>query len=329
MTQTAPKVSILVPIYNTETYLGTCLDSLVGQTLKDIEIICINDGSTDSSLDIMRSYSAKDARVRIIDKQNTGYGDSMNQGLAAARGEYIGIVEPDDFVSKRAFAAYVKSAERYGASVVKANYREHSEGSWRDPLAVVYGQFSYNKPFCPADNPAIVNTTPSIWAGLYRRDFILGQGISFSQTPGASFQDASFAHQCWIAAPRVVLLRQGYLHYRIDNQASSSKSSAKVFQVCYEYQRTFDFLRNRGQDAYRAFAPALNAARWNGYKWNYNRISDDNHLAFAQQWAREMVDAREEGMLDLSLLPASDAENAQLLMSDAQEFCNRFPDEIA
>lgn len=328
MTQTAPKVSILVPVYNTEKYLRTCLDSLVGQTLKDIEVICINDGSTDSSLSIMSEYAAKDGRVRIIDKQNTGYGDSMNRGLAAAQGEYVGIVEPDDFASKRMFATYVKAAERFGASVVKANYREHREGAWRDPLAVVYGQFSYGKPFCPADCPTIVNTTPSIWAGIYKRDFLLGQGISFSQTPGASYQDASFSHQCWIAADRAVLLRDGYLHYRVDNEASSSKSSAKVFQVCYEYQRTFDFLKNRGEEAYRTFAPALNAARWNGYKWNYNRIAAESHLSFAQQWAREMLDADEEGMLDMALLPERNRESADLLMQSAQAFCDRFPHEI-
>ena len=93
-----PKVSIIVPTYNVENYLRECMDSIVGQTLKDIEIICINDGSTDGSLEILKNYAAKDPRIIIVDKKNEGYGVGMNIGLERASGEYIGIVEPDDFV---------------------------------------------------------------------------------------------------------------------------------------------------------------------------------------------------------------------------------------
>ena len=87
------KVSVLVPIYNVEEFLPECLDSLVNQTLREIEIICINDGSKDDSLKILKEYASKDKRIKIIDKKNTGYGDSMNQGLKKATGEYVGIVE--------------------------------------------------------------------------------------------------------------------------------------------------------------------------------------------------------------------------------------------
>ena len=97
----APKVSILVPICNVERYLRQCLDGLVNQTLEDIEVICINDGSTDSSLSIIREYERRDQRIVVIDKPNSGYGDSMNRGIDTARGEYVGIVESDDFAVKR------------------------------------------------------------------------------------------------------------------------------------------------------------------------------------------------------------------------------------
>jgi glycosyltransferase involved in cell wall biosynthesis len=82
-----PKVSIVIPIYNVEKYLRQCLDSVVSQTLKDIEIICVNDGSKDSSLDIIKEYAEKDERVKIIDKPNSGYGHSMNCGFDKAIGE--------------------------------------------------------------------------------------------------------------------------------------------------------------------------------------------------------------------------------------------------
>ena len=103
-----PKVSILVPICNVERYLRECLNSLVNQTLREIEIICINDGSTDSSLSIIREYERRDERIVVIDKPNSGYGDSMNKGIELARGEYIGIVESDDFASLNMFETLYK-----------------------------------------------------------------------------------------------------------------------------------------------------------------------------------------------------------------------------
>ena len=108
-----PTVSILVPVYNVERYLAQCLDSLCAQTLHDIEIICIDDGSTDSSPSIMADYAVRDGRIRVITKSNTGYGDSMNRGLAEADGAWVGICEPDDFCDKHMYAALVRAGERH------------------------------------------------------------------------------------------------------------------------------------------------------------------------------------------------------------------------
>ena len=96
-----PKVSVIVPVYNTKKYLPKCLDSLIAQTLKDIEIICINDASTDGSLKILQEYALRDNRIKIIDfKQNKGAGAARNTGIDTATGEYIGFVESDDFVDE-------------------------------------------------------------------------------------------------------------------------------------------------------------------------------------------------------------------------------------
>ena len=100
------KISVVVPIYNVEKYLAQCLDSILEQSLKDIEIICINDGSKDSSLEILKNYAQKNARILITDKENTGYGNSLNIGISSAQGEYIAIIEPDDFISKKCLKIY-------------------------------------------------------------------------------------------------------------------------------------------------------------------------------------------------------------------------------
>ena len=93
-----PKISVIMPTYNVEKYLASALESVINQTFGDIEIICINDGSTDNSLHILEDYAAKDKRIKIINKENSGYGASMNIALKQAKGEYISIVETDDFI---------------------------------------------------------------------------------------------------------------------------------------------------------------------------------------------------------------------------------------
>ena len=116
-------VSVITPIYNVERYLPECLDSLLSQTLEDIEFICVNDGSTDGSGEILRSYAARDPRIIVIEKENSGYGASMNVGLDAASGEYIGIVESDDFASPEMFETLYQLAVDHGQpDIVKSNY---------------------------------------------------------------------------------------------------------------------------------------------------------------------------------------------------------------
>ena len=119
-----PKVSVLVPVYNVEKYVGMCLDSLLCQTLKDMEIICIDDGSTDNSSAILAEYAKRDSRIIIITKENTGYGASMNLGLSRAKGEYIGIVESDDYALPEMFEQLYIKAQENELEVVKTNYYE-------------------------------------------------------------------------------------------------------------------------------------------------------------------------------------------------------------
>ena len=120
-------VSIIVPVYNVENYLEKCISSLLNQTLQDIEIICVNDGSTDNSLQILKEFAICDSRIKIISKDNSGYGDSMNVGIANAQGEYIGIVESDDFALGDMFANLYLIIKEKEADVIKSNYYSFSE----------------------------------------------------------------------------------------------------------------------------------------------------------------------------------------------------------
>ena len=91
------KVSVIIPVYNVEPYLKQCMDSVVGQTLKDIEIICVDDGSTDGSLDILKEYATEDSRIQIIEQKNAGAGAARNNGMRHATGKYLSFLDSDDF----------------------------------------------------------------------------------------------------------------------------------------------------------------------------------------------------------------------------------------
>ena len=115
-----PKVSVIIPVYNTENFLRKCLDSVCDQTLQDIEIICINDCSQDSCLEILKAYALSDTRVRIIDfKENRGAGAARNAGIEAAQGEYIGFVDSDDFIDLDFYEKLYNSGTKTKANVVK------------------------------------------------------------------------------------------------------------------------------------------------------------------------------------------------------------------
>lgn len=111
------KVSIIVPVYNSEKFLNKCLDSLVTQTLKDIEIICVNDGSSDNSLKILQEYAAKDERIKILNQKNSGQSNARNNALKISGGKYIGFVDSDDYVDGDFFEKLYLSAEKANADI--------------------------------------------------------------------------------------------------------------------------------------------------------------------------------------------------------------------
>ena len=319
-----PKVSILVPVYNVERFLPQCLDALCGQTLRDIEIVCINDGATDGSPAILHEYAARDARIRVIDKQNTGYGASLNLGISQARGEYIGIVEPDDFPDKRMFKKLLKAAERTHADVAKCNYFNYFDGS--DHLVENFAGLPYRRAFNPLDYPQVVCSIPSIWTGLYRKTFLEREGISLRETPGAAFQDAGFSLKVWFAARTCALVKKPLLHYRMDNPGSSSKTTDKVFTVCEELADAEAFLRQRPERA-RVLLPWLAVDKWGKYRWNYERISASEHVAFARRMFDEYRASQDANELDYSLFKPQDAALLRNLLDvGAEAFAAARPD---
>ncbi len=120
-----PKISVIVPIYGVEKYLRECLDSILNQTLFYMEIILIDDGSKDDCPKIIDEYAKKDNRIIVIHKENGGYGSAMNVGLNQATGEYIGIVEPDDYIDQKMYEDLYKIAKEYNSDIVKSCFYDN------------------------------------------------------------------------------------------------------------------------------------------------------------------------------------------------------------
>lgn len=309
-----PLVSVLTPIFNVEKFLPQCLDSLVAQTMQDIEFICINDGSTDNSLAILEEYAAKDGRFVVVNKTNSGYGSSMNRGLAIAKGEYIGIVESDDYAEPDMFEKLYQIAKDNDCDLARCNRFALTESD--DRYEEILEGFSYNQVFKPLDVQEIFVPAPCIWTHVYRREFLEQNQIRFLETPGASFQDTGFVYKSYIAAERMVLIRDALLHYRMDNAGSSVKSSSKVFCVVDEFHSIDEFIAKR-PEAHEKFKANLEALRYQAYQWNYNRLGWEARHEFLPAMALDFKTAKETGALFKDAFTVSEWDRVNRLIQDS------------
>ncbi|MBQ6410574.1 MAG: glycosyltransferase [Atopobiaceae bacterium] len=231
-------VTLIVPCYNTERYLDQALTSARRNDRVSLEIIVLNDGSTDDSLAIMRAHEAQDSRIRVIDKDNQGYGASVNRGIDEARGTYVAILEPDDWVEPHMYDDLYEFARGFDPlpDVVKSPY-------WRIWMPTTPQErklhCSYyhrieppQQPFTLAEEPRMVYHHPSIWSALYRKGFLDERGIRFKEVPGAGWVDNPFLFETMCQAERIVYRDVPYYCYREDLPGSSS--ATRVLALSFE-----------------------------------------------------------------------------------------------
>ncbi len=287
-------LSVVVPIYNSEKYLAECLGSLITQ--KSInEIICVNDGSKDGSKKIIEAYKKKDSRIVIINKENTGYGDSVNKGIEFAKGEYIGIVESDDTAVPEAFSHLMKIAERTNVDFVKGNYNLldtfDKKIEFHENLSgVTYDKISYFQ-----ENYNILYCAPAVWSAIYKKQFLYDKKIRFLPTPGASYQDTSFAFKTWILSNSFYLINIPVINYRVDSIGSSSNIKKNVFNIFYETEEMLKYLR---KSELKHLFPAFIKLKYKYYIWNFRRFDDNDKIKFLLKWYPEIVDDFYAGYLE-------------------------------
>lgn len=243
-------ISIIVPVYNVEVYLSKCLDSLIHQTYSDIEIICVNDGSTDRSLEILKEYADKDERIKIISRENKGISVSRNEALDIANGEYILFVDSDDWIEEDTCDKTLNAISEYDADIVMWSYiREYKDESlpnylyvslkeWKDDIALLTRRF-----IGPVDDelafPQKLDSYGTIWGKLYKRSIIeQGKSIRFVDTKKiATCEDVIFNIEYSLRAQKAVYIPELLYHYRKIDSSYTSKHREDLpqkWQVQYE-----------------------------------------------------------------------------------------------
>lgn len=221
-----PQVSVVVPIYKVEKYLRQCVDSILGQTLTDIEVILVDDGSPDSCPAIVDEYAAADSRVIAIHQPNGGYGKAVNTGIARATASYIGIIESDDWIEPTMYEKLYNRAQETGADVVKCMFWKYDSTQSIEQQNKLYEgkliklQDAPDMPFSPWEWPPIFAFHASLWSNLYRAEFL--KQIPIIETAGAGYQDFPFIMEVLAKARKMSIVKEPLLHYRVEEGQGSS-----------------------------------------------------------------------------------------------------------
>jgi len=230
-----PKVSIIVPVYNVEKYLSVCLDSLINQTFNEIEIICVNDGSTDNSLSILKQYQKKDERIRIINQKNQGLSHSRNVALKYAKGDYILYVDSDDWLDLNTVKDSYQVAKMYDLDLLiflLINYDESKDELYEDgyynniwfPSKYDDKTFSFDE----ISQYTFILACSAV-SKLYKRDLLLKNNMKFPK--GLYFEDNPFHCESLICSEKIRILRKHFYYRRRRNNSITSDADEKYFDT--------------------------------------------------------------------------------------------------
>ena len=253
-----PKVSLVVAVYNLEKYIVECLESIVNQTFKDLEIICVNDGSKDNSLNILEDYAKKDSRIRVISQPNQGSGAARNTGLAAANGEYVQFLDGDDYFEPDMVEKLYNLAKTCDADISVCSSRKVDDNGniteTRNPNSPLkLNKIPFRKPFSYKDFPEdffdLIGAVP--WNKLYKREMLLKYDLKFPNLTGPD--DLTFVYMADACAEKITVIDDELINYRFNrpgsvftyraNYASHIVLASVIIQNFLKKLGTYDYLK--------------------------------------------------------------------------------------
>ena len=288
--ENSPLVSIVLPVYDSARYLDDSVGSLLRQTYKNLEIICVNDGSTDDSLEVLRSFADRDSRVRVVDKPNSGAADTRNVGMDHVTGEYLCFVDSDDFLEPYAIERLVGTAQREKTDVVlfDIDVYDNATGEFLDHVAIFRDHVPARRKFTMPD---IDNAYKYILGftvnKLYRSSFLLGLGLRFPRI--GAHEDMPFTYIALSAARSIYYLDDVLYHYRRGREGSLSDTTNRRYEFMADALLCFkDGLQERGlwQSCERNFVNyALHMCIW-----KYGVLERLDHLEFRDTCRAKLFD---------------------------------------
>lgn len=235
------KVSIIVPVYNVEKYLAKCLDSLVNQTLEDIEIILINDSSTDGSQEIIERYAAEYKNIKYIIKENGGAAAARNRGILEATGEYIGFMDSDDYIEKEMFECLYNKAKEEEYDVVECN------------LHHVYPDGTIDTEDCEEYTDIrqlLMNGRNVVWNKIYKREWLLGTKVTFPL--GFIYEDLAFYSKLVVHIRKCAYVKPAFYYYVQRSNSVNRSQNLKTLDIIPVLQDVYDYYMQIGKfDEYR------------------------------------------------------------------------------
>ncbi|NBH82433.1 glycosyltransferase [bacterium C-53] len=319
----SPKISILIPIYNAEPFLTECLNSIVNQTISDIEIICINYESTDRSLDIVKTFAKDDERIILVDGLRNEYGKSMNQGLNIATGAFIGIVNSSDYIKLNMYELLYNAAQKEKLDFIVCDfnqfvYKEKNKEYAFDRKILVNCNL-YGRVISPEKTPIIFKYVKNVWGGIYKRSFLVENCIRYNEMPGKYWRDEGFLFQVLCYAERVSFFNQPLYQHREESPVPFLYEKASVYWVCEEYQYIYRFLLNSPIFEER-FINYYNLRKYYSYMMNFNQIADERKLEFVNRFYEEFKLSYEKNELKEEVFDDMDWDWVVELLTNPMDF---------
>ena len=240
-----PLVSVIMPSLNVVKYIDECIQSVLNQSLKEIEIICVDAGSTDGTYERLKEYETNDSRVRVIPSDKRSYGYQVNLGIKESNAKYIGIVETDDYVDENMFDILYNRAEDNNLDFVKADFTflYDFDGYYLYKPAKLFDENTnkfYNKVIQPLDCTYLYFHDFNVWKGIYNREFLIENDVMFNESAGASFQDIGFQQLLLYYAKRCMYIPEKLYYYRFGHMTNSSVSPKLLQFVKQEFEHLLD-----------------------------------------------------------------------------------------
>ena len=228
------KVSIIVPIYNVEKYLPKCLESLTKQTLKEIEILAVNDGSTDNSLSVLEEFASKDSRIVILNKPNGGLSDARNYAFPYIKGEYVGFIDSDDYVDTDMYEKMYQKAIETSSDIVECNLH-HTYDNFED---TEIGEHITDK------HELIMNGRSVVWNKIYRSSWLLESGVKFPK--GLIYEDVNFYVKLMPFLNKISYVDDPFVHYVQRSTSINNHQTLKTMQIFDILDDIYSFYKEKG-----------------------------------------------------------------------------------